>query len=84
MFPLGETSGDCSDCVSGPKSCICSRNISWAHIGLAVSFGALLVCGCGAQGCISQDTYLLGQKFQKVENDENRFFAITSSKLFKN
>ena len=25
-----------------------------------------------------------GQKFQKVENDENRFFAITSSKLFKN
>ena len=26
----------------------------------------------------------LGQKFQKVENDENRFFAITSSKLFKN
>ena len=24
-----------------------------------------------------------GQKFQKVENDENRFFAITSSKLFK-
>ena len=27
---------------------------------------------------------LLGQKFQKVENDENRFFAITSSKLFKN
>ena len=27
---------------------------------------------------------LVGQKFQKVENDENRFFAITSSKLFKN
>ena len=27
---------------------------------------------------------ILGQKFQKVENDENRFFAITSSKLFKN
>ena len=26
----------------------------------------------------------IGQKFQKVENDENRFFAITSSKLFKN
>ena len=25
-----------------------------------------------------------GQKFQKVENDENRFFAITSSKLSKN
>ena len=25
-----------------------------------------------------------GQKFQNVENDENRFFAITSSKLFKN
>ena len=25
-----------------------------------------------------------GQKFQKVENDENRFYAITSSKLFKN
>ena len=28
--------------------------------------------------------YEEGQKFQKVENDENRFFAITSSKLFKN
>ena len=29
LFPtIGETSGDCSDCVSGPKSCICSRNIS--------------------------------------------------------
>ena len=27
---------------------------------------------------------IYGQKFQKVENDENRFFAITSSKLFKN
>ena len=25
----------------------------------------------------------VGQKFQKVENDENRFFAITSSKLLK-
>ena len=25
-----------------------------------------------------------GRKFQKVKNDENRFFAITSSKLFKN
>ena len=24
-----------------------------------------------------------GQKFQKVENDENHFFEITSSKLFK-
>ena len=23
---------------------------------------------------------IFGQKFQKVENDENRFFAITSSK----
>ena len=30
------------------------------------------------------DGDLYGQKFQKVENDENRFFAITSSKLFKN
>ena len=30
----------------------------------------------------TNNTY--GQKFQKVENDENRFFAITSSKLFKN
>ena len=29
-------------------------------------------------------TNTYGQKFQKVENDENRFFAITSSKLFKN
>ena len=28
--------------------------------------------------------FTYGQKFQKVENDENRFFAITSSKLFKN
>ena len=28
--------------------------------------------------------FIIGQKFQKVENDENRFFAITSSKLFKN
>ena len=25
-----------------------------------------------------------GQLFQKVENDENRFFAITSSKLVSN
>ena len=30
------------------------------------------------------DQFAAGQKFQKVENDENRFFAITSSKLFKN
>ena len=28
--------------------------------------------------------YIYGQKFQKVENEENRFFAITSSKLVKN
>ena len=26
----------------------------------------------------------LGQKFEKVENGENRFFAITSSKLVRN
>ena len=26
----------------------------------------------------------LGQKFQKVENEENQFFAITSSKLVRN
>ena len=30
LFPTigDETSGDCSDCVSGPKSCLCSHNIS--------------------------------------------------------
>ena len=33
-------------------------------------------------GLLGQMIY--GQKFQKVENDENRYFAITSSKLFKN
>ena len=32
--------------------------------------------------CVQKNWY--GQKFQKVENDENRIFAITSSKLFKN
>ena len=46
--------------------------------------------GSDAGGAISGAAYLHtigktnGQKFQKVENDENRFFAITSSKLFKN
>ena len=35
-------------------------------------------------GKLSPQLLLFGQKFQKVENDENRFFAITSSKLFKN
>ena len=33
---------------------------------------------------LDANTNTNGQKFQKVENDENRFFAITSSKLFKN
>ena len=33
---------------------------------------------------IRQTSYRSGQKFQKVENEENRFFAIPSSKLFKN
>ena len=28
--------------------------------------------------------FVTGQLFQKVENDENRFFAITSSKLVRN
>ena len=30
------------------------------------------------------DVLVIGRKFQKVENVENRFFAINSSKLFKN
>ena len=30
------------------------------------------------------DKNAIGQLFQKVENDENRFFAITSSKLVTN
>ena len=33
---------------------------------------------------LGSDQIIPGQKFQKVENDEDRFFAITSSKLFKN
>ena len=28
--------------------------------------------------------FVFGQKFEKVENGENRFFAITSSKLVRN
>ena len=39
-----------------------------------------IIAGGGVQVHLS----IFGQKFQKVENDENRFFAITSSKLFKN
>ena len=33
---------------------------------------------------VGAKTITIGQKYEKVENDENRFFAITSSKLFKN
>ena len=32
----------------------------------------------------TQEKNVLGQKFQKVEKEENRFFAITSSKLVRN
>ena len=40
---------------------------------------------CNAMVVLLKRSYIThGQKFQKVENDENRFFAITSSKLFKN
>ena len=42
----------------GPKTAFLSQNmLSWAHIGLAGSFGAQLVGGCCA-GCILHDTYL--------------------------
>ena len=40
----------------GPKTAFLSQNmLSWAHIGLAGSFGALLVGGCGARA-ISRKT----------------------------
>ena len=36
--------------IFGPKKAKFYPNmLSWAHIGLAVSFGALLVCSCGAR-----------------------------------
>ena len=59
--------------IFGPKKAKFYPNmLSWAHIGLAVSFGALLVCGCGAQGCISQDTYLLyNDNNNQTRNDTN-------------
>ena len=41
---------------------------------------ALLICNQTA--AVVKKIY--GQKFEKVENGENRFFAITSSKLVRN
>ena len=37
-----------------------------------------------ANGKSIKNPITVGKKFQKVENEENRFFAITSSKLVRN
>ena len=65
--------------------------------GQASATYSLQICGTGSPPFLIFERFMMthfainqishwtdGQLFQKVENDENRFFAITSSKLVRN